>query len=60
MGLMDGLLIATSKMVTLRELSVLYYSVLYLRLTSSVLELKIVCVWFRSLQMVSSAYIPLI
>jgi hypothetical protein len=57
MSLMDGLLIATSKIVTLRVSPVIYYSVPYLRLTSSVLELKIICGWYRSLQMVSSAYI---
>jgi hypothetical protein len=44
-------------MVTLRVSPVIYYSVPYLRLTSSVLELKIICGWYRSLQMVSSAYI---
>jgi hypothetical protein len=47
MGLMDGLLIATSKMVTLRVLPVLYYSVPYLRMMLSVLELKIVCGWYH-------------
>ena len=60
MGLMDGLLIATSKMVTLRVSPVLYYAVPYLRIMSSVLEVNIVCGWHRSLQMVSSAYILII
>ena len=57
MGLIDILLIATNKMVILRVSPVLYYSVPYLRMISSVLEFKTNCGWYRPLQMTSSVYI---
>ena len=56
MGLMDGLWIATSKMVTLRVSSVFYSNLPYLRMVSSVLELIIFCGRCRPLQMVPPAY----